>query len=87
VKSASAGVTRWLLMTTVLGAVGRLFRIQLPLRTMFDRPTVRLQAEALAAREAAPGHVARIAARIRQLQQSAPTNPAGAPTTRTGPHV
>ena len=74
-----------LLMTTVLAAIGRLFRIQLPLRTMFDEPTVRLQAEALVTRESAPGQVARVAARIRQLQESATV--ADAPTSHAGSHV
>lgn len=57
-----------LTMTTLLAGITKLFRMQLPLRTAFESPTVAGMAAALIAREAKPGQVVKIATIISKLQ-------------------
>ncbi|MGH7561801.1 MAG: non-ribosomal peptide synthetase [Gemmatimonadales bacterium] len=62
-----------LLVTRVVAALAKLFRIQLPIRAMFEAPTVAGVAAALRAREPAPGQTERVARLVLKVQaQSAP---------------
>lgn len=69
-----------LLVTRVVAALAKLFRIHLPIRAMFDTPTVAGLAAALVAREPAPGQTERVATLVLKLQAQAPQLPANAPT-------
>jgi amino acid adenylation domain-containing protein/FkbM family methyltransferase len=71
-----------LLVTRVVGALAKLLRVQLPIRTMFESPTVAGVAAALVARETTPGQTAKVAELVLKLQlQGAPA--ASAPDTKT----
>ncbi|GAB3154078.1 hypothetical protein GCM10027290_47920 [Micromonospora sonneratiae] len=50
-----------LLATQALSRIGTTFEMSLPIRVLFEAPTVAAMAEALTAREPAPGHVAGVA--------------------------
>jgi amino acid adenylation domain-containing protein/FkbM family methyltransferase len=67
-----------LLVTRVVAALATLLRIQLPIRTMFEAPTVAGIAEALAAREPAPGQATRVAQLVLKVQQSKAARPEAA---------
>lgn len=69
-----------LLVTRVVAALAKLFRIHLPIRAMFDSPTVCGLAAALVAREPAPGQSERVAKLVLKLQAQAPQASANAPT-------
>jgi amino acid adenylation domain-containing protein len=77
-----------LLVTRVVAALAKLLRIHLPIRVMFDEPTVAGTAAALVALEKTPGHTARVAELVLKLQgQAAPPSP-GTPTdSRNGAHA
>jgi FkbM family methyltransferase len=61
-----------LLVTRVVAALSTLVRIQLPIRAVFDAPTVAGIAAALVARETKPGQTARIAQLVLKLQSQEP---------------
>jgi FkbM family methyltransferase len=61
-----------LLVTRVVAALAKLLRVQLPMRAMFDSPTVADVAAALVARESAPGITQKIAQLVLKLQSQAP---------------
>jgi amino acid adenylation domain-containing protein/FkbM family methyltransferase len=76
-----------LLVTRVVGALAKLLRIQLPIRAMFEAPTVSGIAAALIARETVPGQTAKVAQLVLKLQSQA-AQAAGTPTALpTSPHV
>jgi len=65
-----------LLVTRVVAALAKMFRIHVPIRAMFDNPCVAGLATALVERESAPGQAARIAQLVLTLQ----TQPSSAKT-------
>jgi hypothetical protein len=66
-----------LLATQLLARLLTLFKIELPLITVFQSPTIAEFAEALRAHEAKPGNVDRIASAIRKVQQMSAAEKAG----------
>ena len=77
-----------LLVTQVVAALAKLLRVQLPIRAMFDAPTVAGVAAALVAREATPGQTARVAALVLKLQShSARTGAGGSSALPMGTHA
>jgi FkbM family methyltransferase len=60
-----------LLVTRVVAALATLLRIQLPIRAMFDAPTVAGVAAALVAREPTPGQTTRVAQLVLKVQAQA----------------
>ncbi|MEO7363337.1 MAG: amino acid adenylation domain-containing protein [Gemmatimonadaceae bacterium] len=77
-----------LLVTRVIAALAKLIRIQLPIRTMFDTPTVAGIAAALVSRETVPGQTVRVAQLVLKLQaQSAASATASNTVTQTGSHA
>ena len=66
-----------LLATQLLARLLTLFKLELPLITVFQSPTIAEFAEALRAHEAKPGEVDRIAAAIRKVQQMSAAEKAG----------
>lgn len=77
-----------LLVTRVVAALAKLLRIHLPIRVMFDTPTVSGIAAALVARETAPGQTARVAQLVLKLQaQAALPSPAAPTDIQTGTHA
>jgi amino acid adenylation domain-containing protein/FkbM family methyltransferase len=75
-----------LLVTRVVAALATLLRIQLPIRVMFDAPTVAGVAAALVARETMPGQTVRVAQLVLKLQSQAATA-AGNHANHTGPNA
>lgn len=63
-----------LLVTRVVAALAKLLRVHLPIRAMFDAPTVAGLAAALVEREAAPGQMARIAQFVLKLKSQPTSN-------------
>ncbi|MFL6282296.1 MAG: amino acid adenylation domain-containing protein [Pyrinomonadaceae bacterium] len=61
-----------LLATQLISAVRDLFRVELPLRSLFESPTVEGMAEALVRHEPAQGHVAARARLRRKLERMSP---------------
>jgi amino acid adenylation domain-containing protein len=61
-----------LLATQLISAVRDLFRVELPLRSLFESPTIEGMAEALVRHEPAPGHVASRARLRRRLERMSP---------------
>lgn len=61
-----------LIMTTMIAALARLLRTQLPLRAAFEAPTVQGMAAAFESREAKPGQMLKIATIVNKLQSAAP---------------
>jgi len=78
-----------LIMTTMIAAMAKLFRMQLPLRAAFEAPTVAGMAASLQAREAKPGQLLKIAAIVSKLQSAAPASVDTQPPVNTpaGPHA
>jgi hypothetical protein len=73
-------------VTRVVGALAKLLRVQLPIRAMFEAPTVSGVAAALVARETTPGQTAKVAQLVLKVQSQ--TAPAGSPTALpTSSHV
>src|SRR5690349_8262013 len=66
-----------LLATQLLARLLTLFKLELPLITVFQSPTIAEFAAALRAHEAKPGQVDRIAAAIRKVQQMSAAEKAG----------
>ncbi|HEY3580725.1 MAG TPA: non-ribosomal peptide synthetase, partial [Pyrinomonadaceae bacterium] len=66
-----------LLATQLLARLLTLFKLELPLITVFQSPTIAEFADALRAHEAKPGQVERIAAAIRKVQQMSAAEKAG----------
>jgi FkbM family methyltransferase len=77
-----------LLVTRVVAALAKLLRVQLPIRAMFDAPTVAGVAAALVARESTPGMTAKVAPLVLKLQSQAAQSAAGGPPAiPTGAHA
>jgi amino acid adenylation domain-containing protein/FkbM family methyltransferase len=75
-----------LLVTRVVAALATLLRIQLPIRTMFEAPTVAGIAEALLAREPAAGQATRVAQLVLKVQSKA-ARPDAASASPMGTHA
>ena len=72
-----------LLATQVVGRLAKLFRMKVPLRTLFAAPTIAALAAALVELEPKPGQVATIAALLEQIERM-PEEERRARTARTG---
>ena len=59
-----------LLATQVIGRVGATFKMEVPIRALFEEPTVAALARVLTEREPKPGQAAKIARAIRKIRSA-----------------